>query len=91
MSLKIEVGEFYLSASGEVIEIIIKRSDMFEDVYSNYFYEDGICYGDIRDFDLIAHIPKELHYRICELINDYHTSNEVKDFINDNYTYKVSF
>jgi len=78
--MKLEVGEFYLSASGEVIEIIYKEDNMFEDVYLNSFFEDGICNGDIRDFDLIAHIPKQLHHSICELINDYHTNNYVKEY-----------
>lgn len=83
--MKLEVGEFYLSASGEVIEIIIKRSNMFEDVYLNSFFEDGICNGDIRDFDLIAHIPKELHFRLCEIIEDYYIDGDVKEFIDEHY------
>lgn len=86
--MKLEVGEFYLSASGEVIEIIIKRSNMFEDVYLNSFFEDGICDGDVRDFDLIAHIPKELHFDIIKTIKTYHSDNSTKEYIDYAYDNK---
>ena len=86
--MKLEVGEFYLSASGEVIEIIYKEDNMFEDVYLKSFFEDGICNGDIRDFDLIAHIPKELHFDIIKTIKAYHSNNIIKECIDNIYNNK---
>ncbi|MGL5752144.1 MAG: hypothetical protein ACRCXT_16545 [Paraclostridium sp.] len=82
MSLKLESGEFYLTEDGRITKIVEKQEkDLYLDS-DDYFYND-IGVNDIANTNrnLIAHIPKELHYRICELINDYHTNNEVKEFI----------
>lgn len=83
--MNLKNGEFYLNASGEIIKIVdIKIKDLnrtFYDSNSNSYSENGKFYPDNKlesSIDLIAHIPKELHKMICELVNNYHTNNEVK-------------
>ena len=76
--MKLEVGEYYLSAGGEIIEISYFNGLYFEDIDSNKYKEDGIINGDCREFDLIAHIPKALHLYILNEINSYYTD---KDFM----------
>jgi len=89
--MKLEVGEFYLSAGGEIVEInFFNKFSMFEDINCNTYLENGKCNGDCREFDLIAHIPKELHYKICDLINDYHTIPIIRDSINNIYKKKTT-
>lgn len=85
--MKLEVGEFYLNANGEIIKIVeihINNSNTeFYDSNSNSYSENGKFYIESiveSCIDLIAHIPKELHHSICELINDYHTNNYVKEY-----------
>lgn len=38
--------------------------------------------GSNPDYDLIAYIPKELHYGILQKIDNYHKSNSYKEFVN---------
>lgn len=78
--MKLEVGEYYLSAGGGIIKIVHydKYGFRFEDENVNYYKEDGVIYGDCREFDLIAHIPKQLHKHILNEINSYYTD---KDFM----------
>jgi len=79
--MKLEVGEFYLSASGEVIKIDTFKEDSFISNTKDSFFKNGLYInGEKHKFDLIAHIPKELHHSICELINDYHTNNYIKEY-----------
>ena len=87
MSLKLEVGKFYLSASGEIIKIngSNKNLNTFLDINDNEYEVNGICVGDMRLFDLIAYIPKQLHFRLCEIIEDYYIDIDVKEFIDNNY------
>lgn len=85
--MKLEVGEFYLSASGEIVNINGKDEDMFLDTNSNgYFLNGNVRPKDkISSYDLIAHIPKQLHFRLYEIIEDYYTDFLVKKFIDANY------
>ena len=79
--MKLEVGEYYLSAGGEIIEISYFNTETFEDINENYYKEDGVIYGDCREFDLIAHIPKELHKHILNEINSYYTDKDFKEVV----------
>lgn len=80
--MKLEVGEFYLSASGEIVKIVCECTfiSVFYDYEDNEYKNNGEYITKNKDRDLIAHIPKELHKMICELVNNYHTNNEVKVF-----------
>lgn len=84
--MKLEAGEYYLSANGEIIKI----KDMF---YKRYVSSSGIQYLQNGKYihntistigrqnlslDLIAHIPKELHLHILNEINSFYTD---KDFM----------
>ena len=90
MSLKLEVGKFYLSASGEIIKIngSNKNLNTFLDINDNEYEVNGICVGDMRLFDLIAHIPKALHFDIIKTIKAYHSNNRIKECIDNIYNNK---
>lgn len=85
MSLKLEVGEFYLSASGEIVNINGKNEDMFLDTNSNgYFLNGHVRPKDkISIFDLIAHIPKQLHYELLLVIDDYYNNKDYKRAVDE--------
>ena len=88
--MKLDVGEFYLSAGGEIIEInFFNKYSMFEDINCNSYFESGECDGDCREFDLIAHIPKELHFDIIKTIKAYFTDNTTKEHIDFAYKNKL--
>ena len=76
--MNLKVGEYYLSAGGEIIEINYFNTETFEDINENLYFENGECDGDAREFDLIAHIPKSLHLHILNEINSFYTD---KDFM----------
>ena len=81
--MKIEVGNYYLNASGEVVKIFGIENDMFLDGSGNGFYEDGKVRrrNKISVFDLIAEIPKELHWWIIHNINYYYRNPSTKNKI----------
>lgn len=68
--IELKEDEYYLDTDGNII-----KNDFATQLLSAFQSKDKT----------VSHIPKELHYRICELIKDYHTSDRVKVFINSNY------
>ena len=70
--MKLEVCEFYLTEDGRIIKIIEK--------YDN----DFVC----SNRNLIAHIPKELHFDIIKTIKAYHSDNSIKEYIDYAYNNK---
>lgn len=81
--MKLEVGEFYLSAGGEIVQIqlINKKESMFpyQSVSGSIFMQDGSYFEDEENQqDLIAEIPKELHQYIIQTIKDYYTDLDFK-------------
>lgn len=79
--MKLEVGEFYLTEDGRIIKIDEnKQKDLFLDSDDYFYNEIGVNDFINTNRNLIAHIPKELHHSICELINDYHTNNYIKEY-----------
>ena len=84
--IKIEQDGFYLNAMGEIIHIKTRGDGYFLDENGNKYSINGVFGGgNNSDYDLIAYIPKELHYRLLESINGYHTCKPVKTFINKLY------
>ena len=83
--MKLEAGEVYLRASGEIVKIIYCDSACCYDIDEVEYLHDGKYVCGYRSNDLIAHIPKELHFRLCEIIEDYHIDIDVKEFIDNNY------
>ena len=85
--MKLEVGEFYLSASGEIFKIDSYQKGQYPfKTKNNYSYKQNGRYNDNKtELDLIAHIPKELHYRICDMIKNYHTDEKAKFHIDNAY------
>ena len=85
--MKLEVGEFYLSASGEIFKIDSYQKGQYPfKTKNNYSYKQNGRYNDNKtELDLIAHIPKELHCRICEMIKNYHTDEKAKFHIDNAY------
>ena len=85
--MKLEVGEFYLNAAGDIVKIdsYIKGVYPFK-TKNNYSYKANGRYNDNEtELDLIAHIPKELHYDIIKRINTYYAYSGIRDAINTNY------
>lgn len=82
--MQIEQDGFYLNAIGEILKIDIRGDGDFLDENGNKYSMNGVFgSGNNSDYDLIAYTPKELHYRILKAINDYHTCEPVKTFINN--------
>jgi len=76
--MKLGIGEYYLSAGGEIVQIEYFDKSVYYDTSENYYEENGKCIGDCIEFDLIAHIPKSLHLHILNEINSFYTD---KDFM----------
>lgn len=85
--MKLEVGNFYLTAGREIIEIEFFNGNMFEDINQNTYFENGKCDGYCREFDLIAEIPKELHQYLIQTIEDYHTDLDFKATVDNVYSH----
>ena len=87
--MKLITGEFYLNAHGGIIKISkINKDGHYQDGNKTIYIDSGKeanGYDIKSDRDLIAHIPKQLHFRLCEIIEDYYTDIDVKEFIDDNY------
>lgn len=81
--MKLEVGEFYLSANGEIVKIYGKDEDMFLDSSLNKYFENGKARpkDKISVFDLIAHIPKELHWSIVSQVYSYYKNVNARNKI----------
>lgn len=77
--MNLEVNEYYLNASGEIVKIISKESSIYMDTADTDYNSVGKCIGDCREYDLIAHIPKELHWWIIFSIKCYHVSKSLRN------------
>lgn len=88
--MKLEVGEFYLTDSKEIVFIERKDNDgFFVDTDENRYKENGtLSMFQSSEFDLIAHIPKELHFDIIKTIKAYHSDNSIKEYIDYAYNNK---
>ena len=93
--MKLEVGEFYLSANGNITKIIeCTDCEELQDEYNyksndNEWYRHDGNYGENNsEKDLIAHIPKELHFDIIKTIKAYHSDNSIKEYIDYAYNNK---
>ena len=74
--MKIEVNEFYLMKNGEINEFV--KEDNFDCIY----------YSKIGS-DVVAHIPKELHYELIRRIQMYYKKDNYKRYVKRNYEKKV--
>lgn len=76
--MKLEIGEFYLTSEGEIARIDRKDGDKFLDSNFNSYKESGQYLSGLfplskhSKYDLIAHIPKELHFKLLKMVNDYY-------------------
>lgn len=81
--IKIEQDGFYLNAQGEILKIELLINGVPADESGNLYNLSGRhIESEPGKYDLIGYIPKELHYRILKIINDYHKSSRYKEFIN---------
>lgn len=84
--LKLEVGKFYMSANGEVVEIVRKKENT---LYSNFnvgYLENGRYLEEIKTkLDLIAEIPKELHQHLIKQVMDYWQDEDFRNTVNNVY------
>ena len=71
--IKIEKDGFYLCVNGEIVKIGKRSDGLFEDENGFTYNENGLfldCSAS-NNYDLIGYIPKELHYEILRMIDDY--------------------
>lgn len=93
--MKLEVGKHYLNTSGEIkkidytglVIINYENTFVFYDTCDKYYEQDGKCIGDMREFDLIAEIPKELHQLLIQTIKDYHTDLDFKATVDNVFSH----
>ena len=76
--MKLEVGKFYLCASGEVVKITYFDEHYFCSDGGTEYSSDGKYLINDHYNDLIAEIPKELHQYLIQTIKDYHTDLDFK-------------
>lgn len=86
--MKLEVGNFYLNASGEIVQITHMVFYDYCDTNDNGYFDDGTTYVEPQTNDLIAEIPKELHQHLIQTIKDYHTNSEFKANVDESYKIK---
>lgn len=80
--MKLEVGEFYLSARGEIIYISNETVDgEFKDLNFNLYLKNGKFIDGCMFNDLIAHIPKELHWSIVSQVYSYYSNINARNKI----------
>lgn len=84
--MKLEVNEYYLNSSGEIVKIEIYDSfHYWRDSNCNSYSYKGEYLGVHRgQYDLIAHIPKTLHYDLLKRIEAYHTNDSYKIYCDKN-------
>lgn len=68
----VEQDGYYLNAIGEILKIEIKDDGIPTDKNRNKYIVDG-TFSYNNKYDLIGYIPKESHYKILKIINDYHS------------------
>lgn len=83
--LKLEVGKFYMSAIGEIVEIKRKKQDEFEDNNCVLYRENGQMCTSPSDYDLIAEIPKELHQHLIKEVMSYWQDEDFRNTVNSVY------
>lgn len=86
--MKIEVGEYYLAENGNIVKIIRQRlltSLLVSNIDILYKSNGTVSDGFINDYNLIAHIPKQLLNHLVVEVNNYHTDNEFKQMIDNVY------
>ena len=84
--IKIEKGGFYLNVNGEIVKISKRSDGFFEDENGYTYNENGLFLGcSTSNYDLIAYIPKELHYNILKTINEYHKNESYKSFVDKEF------
>ena len=83
--MKLEVGKFYLCASGGIVQITHMVFCDYCDTNDNGYFDDGTTYVEPQPNDLIAEIPKELHQYLIQTIKDYHTDSDFKATVDNVY------
>lgn len=84
--IKIEQDGFYLNAIGEILHIEIRDDGIPIDDNGHKYGEDGSFLDcSNSDYDLVAYIPKELHYSVLKTINNYYKNEDCKLFIDKEF------
>ena len=92
--MKIEVGEYYLSANGNIVKIMKQRlltSLLISNIDVLHKSDGTVNNGFDREYDLIAHIPKQLLNYIVFVTELYHTNNDIKQMVDNNYGFNSNF
>ena len=81
--MKIENDGYYLNAQGEILKIELLINGFPADESGTLYNLSGRhIEGEPGKYDLIGHIPQELHYHLINTIKSYHTSKSFERFIN---------
>lgn len=79
--MNLEVGNYYLNASGEIVKIESEHSGDYNFMDTNM--RTYLINGRYRSYeqskeDLIVEIPKELHWNLMYNIKNFHTNGNVR-------------
>ena len=85
--MNLEAGNYYLNANGEIVKINGSDNSLntFLDTNDNEYKSNGVCVGGMRVFDIIAEIPKELHWNLMYNIKNFHTNKNVRKKLRRKY------
>lgn len=84
--LKLEVGKFYMSANGDVVEIARKKENTFYSTFGVGYLENGQYLMETQTkLDLIAEIPKELHQHLIKEVMNYWQDEDFRNTVNNVY------
>ena len=86
--MKLEVGEYYMTANGQIVLIEDFDDERMYPIRTTFdigYYENGNYRDEEDPNDIIAHIPKALAFEIARITEAYHTSSSFKGIIENCY------
>lgn len=87
--LKLEVGKFYMSANGGIVEIdSISKSNsqwLWDKNENSYHISGKYIKNKESNYELIAEIPKELHQYLIKQVMDYWQDEDFRNTVNNVY------
>ena len=83
--MNLEVGNYYLNASGEIVKIELQEKDIFIDTNGYKYFDDGDAIDLTAKYGLIAEIPKELHWNLMYNIKNFYTNGNVRKKLRRKY------
>lgn len=85
IKLSLEGDKIYLTSLGEITKILHKTGNLYKCSNGTEYNISGHDVRDDSSKDIIAEVPKELHFEMLRVINEYHTNKEFKFIVDKNY------